>query len=121
MSEASVCRCAAHTQLAGCRAGPCPAPAQLLLRFLSRQQRSCEQVLHSLPHPSTALTLKMPSVQSPVAASMRPNIWGAVMALGFMRHTTCLVPSSVSAAARQSMMVDLPAPAGPTTMMPCRT
>lgn len=43
------------------------------------------------------------------------------MALGFMRHTTCLVPISVSAAARQSMMADLPEPAGPTTMMPWRT
>lgn len=58
---------------------------------------------------------------SPVAASMRPNIWGAVRALGFMRQMTCLVPSSLSAAARQSMMADLPAPVGPTTMMPCRT
>jgi hypothetical protein len=29
-----------------------------------------------------------PSVQSPVAASMRPNICCAVMDLGFMRHTT---------------------------------
>lgn len=28
---------------------------------------------------------KMPSVQSFVATSSRPNIWGAVMALGFMR------------------------------------
>ena len=58
---------------------------------------------------------------APVAASMRPNIWGAVMALGFMRQMTCLVPSSVSAAARHSMRVDVPLPAGPTTMMPWRT
>lgn len=57
----------------------------------------------------------------PVAASMRPNICGAVMALGFMRQMACLVPSSVRAAARHSMMVDLPEPAGPTTMMPWRT
>lgn len=28
---------------------------------------------------------KMPSVQSLVATSSRPNIWGAVIALGFMR------------------------------------
>ena len=66
-------------------------------------------------------TAKMPSVQSPVAWSMRPNICGAVMALGFMRQMMCLVPSSDSAPARQSPMAVLPPPAGPTSMMPWRT
>ena len=47
-------------------------------------------------------TEKTPSVQSPVDASSRPNIWGAVMALGFIRHTTCLGPTSDSAPARHS-------------------
>ena len=66
-------------------------------------------------------TAKIPSVQSPVVASSRPNIWGAVMALGFIFQITCLVPSSVSAPARHSMMQVLPPPDGPTTMIPCRT
>jgi hypothetical protein len=57
----------------------------------------------------------------PVAASSRPNIWGTVMALGFMRQMACRVPSSVSAAARHSISWVLPEPAGPTTMMPWRT
>ena len=38
-----------------------------------------------------------------------------------MRKIACLVPNSVSAAARHSMMEDLPLPVGPTTMMPWRT
>lgn len=66
-------------------------------------------------------TAKMPSVQSPVEASRRPNIWGAVMAFGFMRQMTCFCPRSVSAPASTSMMVDLPDPVGPTSMMPWRT
>ena len=41
--------------------------------------------------------------------------------LGFMRQRTVLVPSSVSAAARHSMMALLPEPLGPTSMMPWRT
>ena len=57
----------------------------------------------------------------PVAASMRPNIWGAVMALGFMRHTAVLDPRLDNVAARQSMAALFPEPAGPTTMMPWRT
>lgn len=63
-------------------------------------------------------TAKMPSVQSPVEVSMRPNIWGAVMALGFMRQMTCLVPSSVKAPASTSMIAVFPLPLGPTSMMP---
>lgn len=66
-------------------------------------------------------TAKMPSVQSLVCGSMRPNIWGAVIALGFMRQITCLVPSSVSAPASTSIIEVLPDPLGPTSMMPCRT
>jgi hypothetical protein len=76
---------------------------------------------HIRAAPATHLrhrTAKMPSVQSPVALSMRPNIWGAVMALGFMRQMACLVPSSVRAPASTSMMELLPAPLGPTSMMP---
>lgn len=37
---------------------------------------------------------KMPSVQSFVATSSRPNIWGAVIALGFMRISLCGWPHS---------------------------
>jgi hypothetical protein len=37
-----------------------------------------------------------------------------VMALGFILQMTCLVPSSVSAPARHSMMALLPPPLGPT-------
>ena len=53
-------------------------------------------------------TAKTPSVQSPVAASNRPNICGAVIAFGFIFQMTCLVPSSVSAPASVSMMAVLP-------------
>lgn len=38
-----------------------------------------------------------------------------------MRQRTVLVPSSVRAAARHSMMVVFPEPDGPTSMMPWRT
>lgn len=64
---------------------------------------------------------KTPSVQSPVAASIRPNICGAVSALGLSRQTTVLRPSAVSAAARHSTSAVLPLPEGPTSMMPCLT
>ncbi len=66
-------------------------------------------------------TANTPSVQSPVAASMRPNICGAVMAFGFIFQIVCFVPSSVSAPASVSAMAVLPAPVGPTSMIPCRT
>ena len=38
---------------------------------------------------------KMPSVQSLVATSSRPNISGAVMAFGFIRYSLCGKPHSV--------------------------
>mmetsp|Transcript_29254 Transcript_29254/g.72343 ORF Transcript_29254/g.72343 Transcript_29254/m.72343 type:complete len:245 (+) Transcript_29254:3147-3881(+) len=66
-------------------------------------------------------TANTPSVQSPVVGSMRPNICGAVMALGFIFQMTCLVPSSLSAPASVSQIAVLPAPVGPTSMMPWRT
>mmetsp|Transcript_8303 Transcript_8303/g.37841 ORF Transcript_8303/g.37841 Transcript_8303/m.37841 type:complete len:220 (-) Transcript_8303:806-1465(-) len=66
-------------------------------------------------------TAKTPSVQSPVAASRRPNICGAVIALGFIFQTTCLLPTSVRAPASVSQMAVLPLPVGPTSMIPWRT
>ena len=62
-----------------------------------------------------------PSVQSPVAASILPNICGAVSAFGFSLHTTVFLRSDVSAAARHSTSAVLPLPEGPTSMMPCLT
>ena len=46
---------------------------------------------------------KIPSVQSFVATSSRPNIWGAVMALGFIRISRCGAPHSVIAFIRMLM------------------
>mmetsp|Transcript_18328 Transcript_18328/g.62278 ORF Transcript_18328/g.62278 Transcript_18328/m.62278 type:complete len:245 (+) Transcript_18328:5188-5922(+) len=66
-------------------------------------------------------TAKTPSVQSPEAASMRPNICGAVMALGFMRAMTCLRSRRLRAPHSVLEIAVLPAPVGPTSMMPWRT
>mmetsp|Transcript_14309 Transcript_14309/g.34772 ORF Transcript_14309/g.34772 Transcript_14309/m.34772 type:complete len:245 (-) Transcript_14309:214-948(-) len=66
-------------------------------------------------------TANTPSVQSPVEESMRPNICGAVMALGFIFQMTCLVPSSERAPANVSQMAVFPDPVGPTSMIPCLT
>mmetsp|Transcript_9300 Transcript_9300/g.39101 ORF Transcript_9300/g.39101 Transcript_9300/m.39101 type:complete len:245 (+) Transcript_9300:7149-7883(+) len=66
-------------------------------------------------------TAKTPSVQSPVLASMRPNICGAVMALGFIFQMTCFTPVSVSAPASVSQIAVFPEPVGPTSMIPWRT
>ena len=64
---------------------------------------------------------KMPSVQSLVATSRRPNICGAVMALGFMRISLCGTPHSVMDFMRVWMQRVLPAPEGPSVIMPWRT
>ena len=63
----------------------------------------------------------MPSVQSLVATSSLPNIWGAVIALGFIRISLCGVPQSVIAFIRVWMHCVLPAPLGPSTIIPCLT
>ena len=80
-------------------------------------QVACDRVRAARRH-STA---KTPSVQSPVAASRRPNIWVAVSDLGFMRTTPVRTPVALSAAAKQSAMAVFPAPDGPTSMTPWRT
>ena len=61
---------------------------------------------------------KMPSVQSLVATSSRPNICGAVIALGFIRISLCGVPQSVIARISRWMMHVLPVPEGPSIIMP---
>ena len=57
------------------------------------------------------------------ACPMSAALWGDLGArtLGFMRQMTVFWPISLSAAARHSMMAVLPAPEGPTSMMPWRT
>ncbi len=64
---------------------------------------------------------KMPSVQSFVATSRRPNIWGAVMAFGFILISLCGAPHSVMAFMRTLMHLVLPAPDGPNVIIPWRT
>lgn len=48
-------------------------------------------------------------------------IWLSRFTLGFIRQMTVFWPKSVRAAARLSIIVVLPAPEGPTSMMPWRT
>lgn len=64
---------------------------------------------------------KIPSVQSFVATSSLPNIWGAVMALGFILISLCGVPQSVMAFINKWIHAVFPAPLGPNTIMPWRT
>ncbi len=60
-------------------------------------------------------------LHSVVNAQQHTLLFNHAHTLGFILQQTCLVPSSVRAAARHSQMAVLPAPAGPTSMMPCRT
>ena len=72
----------------------------------------------NLPH----MAAKMPEIHSPDNRSVSPNISSALMALGFMRTRLCAIPSTLlSTSCRTLMMLDLPAPGGPTSMMPWRT
>ena len=64
---------------------------------------------------------KIPSVQSLVATSRRPNICGAVMAFGFILISLCGSPHSVIAFIRVWIHLVLPAPLGPRVIMPWRT
>ena len=74
---------------------------------------------------------KMPSVHSLATTSSEPNIWGAVIALGFMRSSRCGCPTitgrsgsgshAARAACKISTIFDLPTPDGPTIMSECRT
>ncbi|KAK2185975.1 hypothetical protein NP493_215g01007 [Ridgeia piscesae] len=61
---------------------------------------------------------KMPSVQSLVATSSRPNICGAVMALGFILISRCGSPQSPMAFIRVWMQHVFPVPLGPRAIMP---
>ena len=63
----------------------------------------------------------IPSVQSLVATSRRPNICGAVMALGFILISLCGAPQSVMAFIKMWIQQDLPAPLGPRVIIPCLT
>lgn len=64
---------------------------------------------------------KMPSVQSLVATSNLPNIWGAVMALGFIFISLWGAPQSPMAFISRLIQQVLPAPLGPRVIIPCRT
>mmetsp|Transcript_27980 Transcript_27980/g.68338 ORF Transcript_27980/g.68338 Transcript_27980/m.68338 type:complete len:200 (+) Transcript_27980:6625-7224(+) len=66
-------------------------------------------------------TAKMPSVQSPVVGSRRPNICAAVTALGFILRIVCFSSVTERAPASTSIAIVLPDPVGPTTPMPCLT
>ena len=64
---------------------------------------------------------KIPSVQSLVATSSLPNICGAVIALGFILISRCGEPVSVMAFIKTWMQLVLPAPEGPSVIIPWRT
>ena len=64
---------------------------------------------------------KIPSVQSLVATSSRPNICGAVIAFGFILSSLCGSPQSVMAFISTWMQQVLPAPDGPRVIIPWRT
>lgn len=64
---------------------------------------------------------KIPSVQSLVATSSLPNIWGAVIALGFILISLWGFPHSPKAFIRMWMHLVFPAPDGPRVIMPWRT
>ena len=64
---------------------------------------------------------KIPSVQSLVATSSRPNIWGAVIALGFILISRWGAPHSVMDFISTLIHLVLPAPDGPRAIMPWRT
>jgi len=64
---------------------------------------------------------KIPSVQSLVATSRRPNICGAVIAFGFILISLCGSPQSVIAFINTRMHCVLPAPDGPRVIIPWRT
>ena len=61
---------------------------------------------------------KMPSVQSLVATSSRPNICGAVMAFGFILISLCGSPQSVIDFMSTLMHLVFPVPEGPRVIMP---
>ena len=61
---------------------------------------------------------KIPSVQSLVATSRRPNICGAVMALGFILISLCGIPISVRDFISTFMQQDFPVPLGPRAIIP---
>ena len=56
-----------------------------------------------------------------MATSRRPNIWGAVMALGFMRISRWGAPQSPMAFIKMLIHIVLPAPLGPRVIIPWRT
>ena len=64
---------------------------------------------------------KIPSVQSLVDASNRPNICGAVIAFGFILISRCGCPQSPIAFINMFIHAVLPAPAGPSAIIPWRT
>ena len=64
---------------------------------------------------------KIPSVQSLVATSSLPNIWGAVIALGFIFISLWGAPQSVIDFINTWIQHDLPAPLGPNVIIPWRT
>ena len=64
---------------------------------------------------------KIPSVQSLVATSSRPNICGAVIALGFILISLWGATHTLIAFIRVWIHVVLPEPLGPRAIMPCRT
>lgn len=79
-------------------------------------------VLEELPFLALRVLLhrveKIPSVQSLVATSSRPNIWGAVIALGFILSSLWGSPQSVIAFIRIWIQQVFPAPLGPRVIIP---
>lgn len=63
----------------------------------------------------------LPFAHSSLHLTINTVIWWSELTLGFMRQMTVFWPNSVRAAARHSTIVVLPAPEGPTSIMPWRT
>jgi len=80
-----------------------------------------ETCLFCLPLHFFQIYEKIPGTQSFVVKFIIPYISWFLIALGFILTSWCLILRSVRALVRQFIIVDLPLPAVPTTMNPCRT
>ena len=97
--------------------GPCGQTSARIRRRGRREESNPTSEGYCRRQFPCAARIKHPAVAQAAQAfvpRVRPLACGAVMALGFIRQITCLVPISVSAPARHSMIALLPAPLGPT-------
>mmetsp|Transcript_22743 Transcript_22743/g.59236 ORF Transcript_22743/g.59236 Transcript_22743/m.59236 type:complete len:260 (-) Transcript_22743:777-1556(-) len=72
----------------------------------------------NFPH----MAAKIPLIHSPDRRSVSPNISSARMAFGFILTRLCCIPKTLlRTSCNTFIMFDLPAPGGPTNMIPWRT